>query len=122
MKYEEIKDTQVNPYVYSCFFAFSNKQFEEGKGKAGIAKMKKYIRLDSDFTGQKKGYKNILKRSIMNLIVSHKNAIRRRFTIMNSIITNAGTKRTTPKRLKSLSDTSVKKKQKTLFVVMLVWI
>jgi len=38
MKYREFRDQE--PELFECFFAFSNKQFEEGVKKAGIEEKK----------------------------------------------------------------------------------
>jgi len=61
MKYEEIKDTQVNPYTYSCFFAFGYKQFEEEKIKAGIPDEEKIYSAGFGLYGTKEGIQEYFK-------------------------------------------------------------
>jgi hypothetical protein len=52
-RYKEIKETY--PEKHKCFFAFNDKQFEEGKARSGILPDEKIYRYGAGMFGTKEG-------------------------------------------------------------------
>jgi hypothetical protein len=58
-KYIEIKNT--HPQMHKCFFAFGDRQFEEGKAKAGILPGEEVFHCRAGLYGTKEGLKDYVK-------------------------------------------------------------